>query len=146
MMRPVLNYAELGTLLAKVANVINDHLSARAGSSAPILGEGQEQKKEEVLPGFSRCRPEGRVADPGPVAKVSNHSLLLVPKMMPFPSLKFCHPMCGPTPEPKLMSHLGPDINTSNPDELEPRGRPNQGFAGGWGQSRLQQMSPYLRA
>ena len=34
-----------------------DHLPAQVGSLAPILGEGQEQKKEEVLPGFSRCRP-----------------------------------------------------------------------------------------
>ena len=94
----------------------NDHLPAQAGSSAPILGEGQEQKKEEVLPGFSRCRPEGRVADPRPVAKVSNHSLLLEPKMMQFPSLKFCHPMCGPTSEPKLTPHLSPAVN---PDALE---------------------------
>ena len=124
----------------------DDHLPAQVGSSAPILGEGQEQKKEEVLPGFSRCRPEGRVADPGPMAKVSHHFMLLEPKMMPHPSLKFCHPMCGPTSEPKLTPHLGPDINSSNPDELEPRGWSNQGLAGDQGQSRLQQMSLHLRA
>ena len=97
----------------------NDLLPAQAGSSAPILGDGREEKKEEVKPGFSRCRPEGRVADPGPEAKVSHHSLLLEPKMMPFPSLKSCHRMCGPTSEPKLTPHLGPDINSSNPDALK---------------------------
>ena len=130
--------------MAQQKGLADDHLPAHVGSLAPILGEGKE-KKEEVLPGFSRCRPEGRVADPGPVTKVSNHSLLLGPKMMPIPSLKYCHPMCGPTSEPNLTPHLGPHINSSNSDELEPRGRPNQGLAGGWGQSRLQQMSPQLR-
>ena len=34
----------------------DNHLPAQVGSLAPILGKGQE-KKEEFLPGFSRCRP-----------------------------------------------------------------------------------------
>ena len=49
--------------------------------------------------------------------------------MMPFPSLKSCHRMCGPTSEPKLTPHLSPAINSSNPDALESRGRPNHGLA-----------------
>ena len=91
-----------------------DHLPAHVGSLAPILGEGQEQKKEEVLPGFSSCRPSGRVADPGPMPKVSHHSCL-DPKTLPPPSLKSCHPMCGPTPEPKLTPNLGPAANPDVP-------------------------------
>ena len=81
------------------------------------------------MPGFSRCRPSSRVADPGPEAKVSHHFMLLGSKMMPLPSLKLCHRMCGPTSEPKLTPHLSPAINSSNPDALESRGRPNHGLA-----------------
>ena len=87
------------------------------------LADNQEQKKEEV------------------VAKVSNQSLLLVPLTLPLPSLKICHPKCGPT-ESKLLPHLGPDNNSSYPDDLEPGGWPNQGPAGDQGQ----QMSLLLRA
>ena len=58
------------------------------------MGAGQEQQKEEVKP------------------KVSHHSLP-GSQMMPPPSLKSCHPMCGPTPEPKLTPNLG---SAANPD------------------------------
>ena len=78
------------------------------------------------MPGFSSCRPSSRVADPGPMAKVSHHFMLLEPKTLPLPSLKFCHPMCGPTSEPKLTPHLSPAVN---PDALESRGLPNHGLA-----------------
>ena len=81
------------------------------------------------MPGFSRCRPSSRVADPRPEAKVSHHFMLLGPKMMPLPSLKLSHCVCGPTSEPNLTSHLSPAINSSNPDALESRGRPNHGLA-----------------
>ena len=146
------------------------------------MGEGQEQKKEEVLPGFSRCRPSSRVADPGPGAKVSHHFMLPGSKMMPLPSLKLCHHMCGPNLEPNLRPVLSSTNLSSNPEALESRGQPIQGpaeaqflprprvqpsqmgladapllprprvqpqqkgLADDPRQSRLQQMSPHLRA
>ena len=117
-----------------------DDLPAQVGSLAPILGEDQEEK-EEVLPGFSRCRRPCRVADSGPKAKVSHHL------MMPLPSLKLCPPMCGLNSEPILRPDLSPANCPSNPGLLMSRGQPQQkGLADGWGQSRLQQMSLYLRA
>ena len=81
------------------------------------------------MPGFSRCRPSSRVADPGPEAKVSHHFMLLGSKMMPLPSLKLCHRMCGPNPEPNLRPVLGSTKLSSNPEALESRGRPIQGSA-----------------
>jgi len=81
------------------------------------------------LPGFSRCRPSSRVADPGPEAKVSHHFMLLGSKMMPLPSLKLCHRMCGSNPEPNSCPVLSPANNSSNPEALESRGRPIQGPA-----------------
>ena len=94
------------------------------------------------MPAASICRPDGRVAERRPQAKVSNHSLLLEPLTLPLPSLKICLPMCGPTVEPKLTPHLDPDNDSSYPDDLEPGGWPNQGPAGDQGQ----QMSLLLRA
>ena len=81
------------------------------------------------MPGFSRCRPSSRVADSGPEAKVSNHLMLPGFKTLPLPSLKLCHRMCGSNPEPNLRPVLSPANNSSNPDALESRGRPNHGLA-----------------
>ena len=90
----------------------DDHLPAQVGSLAPILGEGQE-KKEEVLPGFSRCRPPSRVADSGPHTKV-NHHLMLASS-----SSSFYSRMCGLNPEPNSCPDLSPANNSSNPEALE---------------------------
>ena len=163
------------------------------------------------MPSFSRCRPSSRVADPGPEAKVSHHFMLLGSKMMPLPSLRLCHCMCGFNPEPNLRIDLSPadaqflprpqvlpqqvghaevmpgqaqnlpGSHTSRPPKgpingfpdapgrpqqvgvaevmpgqaqnlpgsrtSRPRVQPQQkGLADGWGQSRLQQMSPHLSA
>ena len=89
----------------------DNHLPAQVGSLAPILGEDQEEK-EEVLPGFSRCRPPSRVADSGPEAKVSHHL------MLPLPSLRLCPPMCGLNPEPNLRPDLSPANHSSIPGPL----------------------------
>merc|ERR1712002_387733 len=99
-----------------------DDLPAQVGSLAPILGEDQEEK-EEVLPGLSRCRQPSRVADSGPKAKVSHHL------MLPLPSLKLCPPMCGLNPEPNLRPDLSPANHSSNPGPLMSRGRPHKGPA-----------------
>ena len=96
-----------------------DDLPAQVGSLAPILGEDQEEK-EEVLPGLSRCRPPSRVADSGPQAKVSHHL------MLPLPSLRLCPPMCGLNPEPILRPNLSPANYSSNPGLLMSRGQPQQ--------------------
>ena len=114
----------------------DDHLPAHVGSPAPIVGVGQEQQKEEVAR-LQQCKPSGRVADPGPMPKVSHHSCL-DPKTLPPPSLKSCHPMCGPTSESKVTPHLSP---AANPDAQEAPGLAD----GGW-QSWLQQVASFLQA
>ena len=128
----------------------NDHPPAHVGSLAPIMGVGQEQQKEEVKP------------------KVSHHSLPRSQKRPP-PSLKPCHPMCGPTPEPKLTPNLGPaanpdvpvhpqqvgvaevvpgqDQNLPGPSTSRSRVRLEQkGLADGSWQSWLQQVASFLQA
>ena len=101
----------------------DDDLPAQARSLAPILGEDQEEK-EEVSPSLSRCRPPSRVADTGPKAKVSHH--LMLPSSS---SLSFYPRMCGLNPEPNSSPDLSPANNSSNPEALESRGRPNHGLA-----------------
>ena len=53
----------------------NNLLPAQAGNF-PILGDGWEEKKEEGKPAASSCRPDGRVAERGPQAKVIDPSSL----------------------------------------------------------------------
>ena len=100
--------------------------------------------------------------------KVSHHSLP-GSQMMPPPSLKSCHPMCGPNPEPKLMPNLGPaanpdvpvhpqrvgvaevvpgqDQNLPGPSTSRPRVWLEQkGLADGSWQSWLRQVASFLQA
>ena len=87
-------------------------------------------QKEEVSPSLSRCRPPSRVADTGPKAKVSHHLILPGSKILPLPSLKLCHRMCGPNLEPNLRPVLSStNLRPSNPEALESRGLPNPGLA-----------------
>ena len=79
------------------------------------MGDGREEKKEEGKPAASICRPDGRVAERGPQAKVSNPSSIIGPENVHFLSLKFGLPMSGPTPEPRVRSNLNPAA-----EELEP--------------------------
>ena len=94
---------------------------------------------KEGKPTASVCRPDGRVAECGPQAKVSNPSSLIGPESVHFLSLKSCHPMCGPTPEPRVRTNLNPAAEEFMP---RPRGWFDQGLA--LGQFLLQQMSHFL--
>ena len=76
----------------------------------------------------SVCRPDGRVAERGPQAKVSDSSSLIGSKNVHFSSLKSGLPMCGPTPEPRVRSNLNPAAEKFMPRQdpgppqlLEPR-------------------------
>ena len=93
------------------------------------------------MPAASVCRPDGRVAERGPQAKVSNPSSLAESKNVHFSSLKSGLPMCGPTPEPRVRSNLNPAAEEFVP---RPPGCFDQGLA--WGQLLLQQMSHPLQA
>ena len=92
-----------GPLLKGSANDLPTHVG-----SHPILGDGREEQKEEVMPAASLSRSDERVAERGPLAKVSDSSSLFGPKNVHFSSLKSDPPMCGPTPEPRVRSSLNP--------------------------------------
>ena len=100
---------------------------------------GREEKKEEGMPAASICRPDGRVAERGPQAKVSNPSSIIGPVNVHFSSLKSGLPMCGPTPEPRMRSNLNPAAEEFVP---RPPGWFDQGLA--CGQFLLHQMCHFL--
>ena len=95
-------------------------------SFAPRLGEGQEDKEEE-LPGAGSCRLLSRVAGSGAKPKVNHHLI------SPLPSWRLYPRMSGLNPEPNLRPDLSSANPSSTPGALMSREQPLQlGLAEVW--------------
>ena len=93
------------------------------------------------MPAASISRSDDRVAERGPLSKVSHSSSLFGPKNVHFSSLKSDPPMCGPTLVPRVRSSLNPAAEEFVP---RPPGLFDWGLA--WVQYSLQQMCHPLLA